>query len=253
MIKKTIISAFSFLILGLTPSSPAFAQSVDELILMTENYPPLNFSANGRLQGISVDLMDALLKKLGSRLTRHDIQLLPWARGYATILNTRNTCLFAMTRTREREPLFKWVGPICSSRIVLIAKKTRHIRIRSASDLWNYKIGAVRNDVGEQLLLEKGVAKEALEIVTLPDHNAKMLRADRIDLWACGEIVAKWVLKQNGLRPGEFTTAYVLLEGDQYIAFHRDTPDALINKFQSALDELKRQGTVKKILDTYVK
>jgi polar amino acid transport system substrate-binding protein len=148
--------------------------------------------------------------------------------------------------------LFKWVGPICSSRIVLIAPKSKKIKIQSINDLRKYKTGVVRDDVGEQLLLKKGITKESLEIVTSPDLNAKMLKAGRIDMWAYGEIVAKWILKQNGIRPEEFATAYVLLEGDQYFAFHKDTPDALINKFQGALDELKRQDAVKKIVDKYL-
>ena len=52
----------------LTFSPPAvLGQSVDDLTIMTENYPPYNFEKDGRLQGISVDLMVLMLEKVGSR------------------------------------------------------------------------------------------------------------------------------------------------------------------------------------------
>jgi polar amino acid transport system substrate-binding protein len=233
----------------------ASAESVDDFIIMTEAYPPLNFEQEGKLQGIAVDIMVLMLEKLGSTLTREDIQLLAWARGYEELQKQEHTCLFSTTKTAERTPLFKWVGPILTSRNVLIARKDRHISIQSIEDLKNYEIGVVINDIGEQLLLQSGFEIQDLQRVGGTDATRKnilKLNAGRIDLWSYGEIVANWELKSYGFKPNEYETVYVLAEGDLYFAFHKNTSDALIQQMQTTLDELRREGEIQKIIEKYI-
>lgn len=249
--KTMAVVMLCFLLLQATAPSIAPAQTVDDLTIMTESYPPLNFSRNGQLQGVSVDLMDDLLKKVNSKLSRRDIELVPWARGYLNLRTQKNTCLFSMTRTRERENLFKWVGPICTSRIVLIAPKASRISVKSVDDLKKFRIGVVRDDVGELLLVEKGIKREELSIVASPERNADKLKAGRIDLWACGDMVARWIMKEKGLNPQDYETVFVLTDSEQFYAFHIDTSDQVIRKFQSALNELKQQGRIKRLLERY--
>ena len=87
----------------------------------------------------------------------------------------------------------------------------------------------------------------------------KMLNAGRIDLWSYGEITAKWLLKSYGFNPEDYEMVYVLSETETHYAFHLDTPDSLIQKFQQTLDELKKQpadggkSEYEKILEKYVK
>ena len=58
--------AFVLLALVLAIGSGARAQSVDELTIITENYPPYNFNKDGELRGMAVDLMVEMLKRNGS-------------------------------------------------------------------------------------------------------------------------------------------------------------------------------------------
>ena len=49
-----------------------------KLVYLTEQYPPFSFQENGKLMGISVDLMDKMLTKMDSNLNGSNIELLPW-------------------------------------------------------------------------------------------------------------------------------------------------------------------------------
>jgi len=231
----------------------AEAQTVDDLLLMTEAYPPLNFVQDGQLQGISVDLMARMLEMLHAKTTRADIAILPWARAYKNLQTKANTCLFAMMRTPEREPLFKWVGPIAPSRVVLTAPKYKQVKIQSVQDLKKYRVGVVIDDIGEQTLVEQGLDKGTFVASSTPDLCANQLEKGRIDLWAYDELVTKWVLKKQGFDPADYETVYVLKSGEYFIAFHNDTPDALIRHFQQALDDLNVAGEVRKITEAYSK
>jgi polar amino acid transport system substrate-binding protein len=242
------------IVCGLLFSTTLFAQSVDDLVFITEDYAPLNFSKDGKVQGISVDVMVEMLKVAGSKKTREDIMLQPWARGYKQALNKKNTTLFAMSRTEAREELFKWVGPIIPSNIVLVAKKSRGIKINSVEDISQYNtIGVVRDDIGEQMLLELGISKKQLHQTNSGTSTAKMLDKGRVDMWAYGRIVALWNIKELGFNPGDYEEVYTLKESQQYFAFHKDTESTIIAKLQNALDELRSNGKLNEIVSTYLK
>lgn len=229
-----------------------FSQSVDDLYLMSEQFPPYNFEKDGRLQGISIDLMALCLDKLNSHLTREDIRILPWARSYKLLQERESTVLFAMTRTAQRENLFKWVGPISSSKNVLLARKDSQITIDSPEDIHRYRIGAVRDDAGEQLVHDQfGLERGEVELTSKANSSLQQLKSGRIDLFAYDENVARWVMKEEGLDPDEYETVYIMSEGFHYFGFNKETPDELIEQFQRVLDELRKEGTVDLIQKRY--
>lgn len=256
-----MLKKIASLMLGLTLivvfSVPSFvgAQSVDDIKFMTENYPPFNYSDNGKLQGISVDLIVAMLEKMNVKQSRDNIALVPWARGYQTALKKKDTCIFATTRTEEREKLFKWVGPISSTTISLVAKKEKNIKISSVEDIKAFSVGAVINDIGQELLVNAGIDSKKLDLlggINVIQQSIQKLNANRIDLFSYEENVFKWELKKNGFNLDDYVTVYTLKKGELYYAFNIETPDPLIQQFQSVLDELRQDGTHQKILDVYL-
>ncbi|MCF6178218.1 MAG: transporter substrate-binding domain-containing protein [Geopsychrobacter sp.] len=236
---------------GIACTTSAFAQTADDLTYMTEEYPPFNFQINGKLQGISIDLLEKVFQQIGANKSRADIQLIPWAKGYEAVKNQPNTVLFAMTRTEARESLFKWVGPLAPARIVVMARKADGIKIDSVADLNKYKIGAIREDIGEQLLLSGGVSKDSVDASSSIEANIKKLDRGRIDLWAYDQTVAMYAIKKAGYNPQDFESVYVLKDGALYYAFNKGTDEGLIQKFQTALDAVKQSGEYAKILGAY--
>lgn len=235
-------------------SLQTWAQPVDDLTFITEDYPPFNFERDGRRQGIAVDLLTEMLALAGAKKSRADIKVWPWARGYETAQKERNTVLFSTTRTEAREHLFKWVGPIMPSRIVLVAKKAHRIRLASAEEInrSGYRVGVVREDIGGQLLAKMGVEKERLVLANSGISLAKMLQADRIDLWAYGAPVIMWNLKELGFSASEYEEVFTLTESQHYyFAVNKATDDAVVAKLQMALEHIKASGKFNEIVARY--
>jgi ABC-type amino acid transport substrate-binding protein len=206
---------------------------------MTEEYPPYNYTENGKLKGISVDLMEEIFKYMGSNLTVNDIKVFPWSRAYALIKMQRNTMLFSTIKTEYSEKLFKWAGPIDNTRIALITKKSRNVKINSINDMAEYKIGVIKDDIGKMILLSKGLKKDTFKEFNNIKSLIKKLASNRIDLWLYESKVAKWILKNSGEDPEDYEEVYILKASDLYFAFHKDTPDSFINKFQESLEAVK--------------
>lgn len=231
------------------------ADTVNDLEILTENFAPFNFYRDGKIQGISVDLLHKILKRTGATKSRKDFRVLPWTRGYRTALQIKNTILFTTARSKTRETLFKWVGPIIKNRSVLIAKKARNIRIKDKDDLNRYIIGVVVDDAGEQNLLQAGVSHKNIYRTVSETGGAnlgKMLAADRIDLWAYGEITAFWNLKESGFLPEEYEVVYVLQESEAYFALNKDTDDMIVSQLQRALDAIRNSGEFNTVVQNYL-
>ena len=213
----------------------------DELLILTENYPPFNYEEDGELQGVFVDIIVEMLKISDLKLYKKDIKIWPWSRGYSTLQKRKNTVLFATAQTKERKVLFKWIGPVFLQTYNLIAKKTSNIQIEDIDDIKKYKIAAIRDDVGEGLLLSNSLDK-INEIIRLNDAvpALKMIDKGRADLFSYAYKSALWYAKQAGLKTEDFKSAYVFQKKHLYYAFNKDTDEKIIRTFEKAFIEIKK-------------
>ncbi len=231
------------------------SESFEDIRFMTEYYPPFSYSDKGEIKGIFPDILMEIGKNMNSPFSRDRISLLPWARGYNFILKNKKSCLFGMVKSEEREPLFKWAGPVMDFKNNLIAKTSRNIHLNTLEDIGNLKIGVVKDDITEKVLLASGIAAGNL-VYAFGEEAAKelclQLNKGLIDLWACDEITARWLLKKNALDPHHFTSVYILQHTDGYFAFSKDVSNDFIKAFQAELDNIKKKPVYQQILHTYL-
>jgi ABC-type amino acid transport substrate-binding protein len=166
------------------------------------------------------------------------------------IQNKENQILFSMTRTQQRENLFKWVGPVAPNRWVFFAKKGSGIKISSLDDARKIgKIGTYRDDAAELFLKEQGFTN--IDSVINDYQNVLKLMAGRVDLWIVGELQGVFKAKSKDVDPAQLEKVFDVQDTQLYIAFSRNTPDRAIQAWQKALDAIKADGTYDKILTKY--
>ena len=215
----------------------------EELTILTENLPPLNYVDNGVLVGPSVEIVKAIQKKIGSK---EPIQVYPWSRAYKMAEEEKNVVLFGMTYTKVRQGKFKWVGPLAIKRDILVAKQDSGIAINSLEDAKKVKrIGILLDDTRGRLLASHGFTN--LEPVSDEQLNAKKLALGRIDLWAYKIPGLRTVCDLAGVDHKLFKEVYHLREIELMIAFSKLTPDTIVKKWQKAFDEIAADGTILKI------
>ncbi len=212
--------------------------TLSSLRYITEHSPPYNYLEDGVLKGPAVDLLLAATARAGSPITRGSILVQPWARAYRNALEGPNTVLFNTIRTEERETLFKWAGPTGTEKYVLVARRAQSIQITKPADIFQYRVGAVREDVGEAYLRELGVPARAITLTSSVDNLGKMLKANRIDLWAFGEDGWRQSLTDSGIDVDDYEAVYLLKKNDYFFAFSLDVDDALVKRMQWAIDAI---------------
>jgi len=86
------------------------------------------------------------------------------------------------------------------------------------------------------------------------NKNIKKLVKNRIDLWPSLRTAGLYNSSKMGYK-GKITPIdnVIIFQGDLYIAVNKKTDDKIIQKWQKALDELRKEGVVDKIIRKYEK
>ncbi|WP_462379775.1 substrate-binding periplasmic protein [Pseudomonas sp. Marseille-QA0892] len=121
--------------------------------IVTEELPPYNMTVDGKLTGMSTEVVKAVLADVGIDAT---FQAMPWARAYDTALHGENVMIYSIARTPERESQFKWVGMVAPMRWYLYSAASRPLALQTLDQAMPYQIATVKQDVGEQYLTERG-------------------------------------------------------------------------------------------------
>ncbi|MDD2160089.1 transporter substrate-binding domain-containing protein [Pseudomonas sp. MIL19] len=214
-----------------------------ELRLYTEEYRPLSYSDNGRLTGMAVEVVELLVERTG-QATR--IELVPWTRGYHQIRREANSGLFAMVRTPEREALFQWVGPIAQGRTSFYARRGAGLAIRELKDLERFSSLVLPKRWYSYEYL-RGLGLKNLHGVPTPQHMVKMFKHGRSELMVASNLVLAEMLAQQGMRPEEVELQFTFMANNSYIGFSKSSDPALVQRWQHALEQAGRDGSLQKI------
>jgi polar amino acid transport system substrate-binding protein len=68
---------------------------------------------------------------------------------------------------------------------------------------------------------------------------------------AYGKHAVMWMLGLYGFNSHDYTSAHTIQEGDLYYAFNKEVNDAVVDRFQKALDTVKADGRFDTILERY--
>jgi polar amino acid transport system substrate-binding protein len=221
------------------------ARAEESLRAVTEELPPYSMLRDGKVTGMSTEVVEAILQQAGLSAP---ITSMPWARTYDIALHAENVLIFSLTRTVEREALFQWVGGIASSQLYLYSLAARPIVLDNLDQARAYQIGTVKNDVSEEFLVNQGfeVGKN-LQSSNKYESNYEKLKLGHIDLWVSNELNAHYLARQSGTDP-----AYRLVPSlwipqlshtqGLYLACSLKTPAATVERLRAALQAIKANG-----------
>lgn len=229
------------------------ASSLEKIQWLSEHYAPYNFvDDQGNPSGMTTEVLQTLFKRLGAEVDPDKIVFLPWARSYRTIQIRPDHGLFSTTITPRREELFQFVGPIVPITVVLIAERSKQLSINSVDDMNQLRIGTVKDDIGEQLLLDAGVSPQAIQHTSYADNLVIQLIRGRLDAIAYAALPTFYYMKQLGAEIGDYQVVHVFSEGQMGVAFHPDSDPFALACLQQELEKLKVEGGVEEVIKRYM-
>ncbi|NQY94898.1 MAG: transporter substrate-binding domain-containing protein [Campylobacteraceae bacterium] len=226
------------------------------LTIYTEEFPPFNYTNNKQIEGVSTDIVNAIMKKTYFDYT---IISIPWARAYKMSQEEPNSLIFSMSRRVKREKLFKWIGIIVPSVHSVFSLKSRDdIEINALDDLKQYQIGTTIEDARETYLVNKGFELSKFQRVAGKSaylQNYKKLKKERIDVWPMTDAVMNFIVRKAGDEPSKvLKKVYEFSElstGGYYLAASLSTSDEVVNELKKVLEDFKKTLAYKKILQKW--
>jgi len=237
-------------LLGMMAVMAVRAETIE---VVTEEYPPFNYSEGSEIKGLSTEVVRAVLReaKLEGKIT-----VVPWARALSYSQENSNVLIYTIGRNAKRESLYKWIGPIAQNSSVLFAlSKRTDIKINSLEDAKQYSIATVNEDVREQYLVQKGFVKgKGIDSSNKYEQGFQKLNAGRVDLWSINELVGYWIANEEKMPKTALRKVFQLSEvsGDYYMAFSQKTSDELVSRLRAALDKVKQSGEYERIQKKYM-
>lgn len=206
--------------------------------LTTEEYPPFNMLDERTKEptGITVDKVVELMRRAREPFT---ITSYPWPRAYQMALQTENTCVFSTSRTKEREALFTWIGPLAKSDWAIFARADDVRKPKTLEDVRPFTIGGYNNAATGEYLKLHGYKVD----LAINDHlNIQKLLKNRIDFWATGDLLGKYLIGKAGLT-GQIVPLFKFELSELYVACNRSMNPQRADEFNRILKEMDRDGS----------
>lgn len=224
---------------GFAALPQAHATDTVAVKILTEEYPPLNFMADGKVTGQATEVVRELLQRTD---TEADIRMVTWEEGYTAVLARPNTALYSVVMTPERKDRLRWMGPIGALETNLYALKGSGSRITHLEEAKNVpKISTVAGYYSEQALTNEGftnLESSASEKAAL----RKMLNGEA-QLFVSTNTAMPAALEQVGATMDDVERVFTLSTDLTYVAFSLATSADLVDHWQETLNKMKRDGT----------
>ncbi len=225
-----------------TPAPSTSSAAGVRLRLLSEEFPPINFTEAGQPSGLAVEVVQQVMVRLGQVVP---IEFLPWARAYRDAQGRQPIALFSAARIPERERLFQWAGPIVTFYSSFYARAGAE-RLKRFDDARHAEdVLVVRDWYTAQQLASEGFKN--LRYVSDPIQGLRMLLAGRSSLFATERISMPSTLQSAGIGPDALAEVYTYASSDGYIAFSPGTPRRVVAAWQGEIDAMKRDGSFQAI------
>lgn len=251
---KSNLFCYLAVLLGMV-TLPSISQEVylqPHIEVVTEHLPPFQISTPTQILGFATEIVSTALS---STPYTFKISLYPWARSYNMALNKKNTCIYSIARTPERENEFIWVNTIAKRNVSLVGLTKKSLSINSFEDAKKYMTAVIRDDVTHQLLVSKGF-KEGVNLLVVNNTHSLLtllVKRESIDLILIDGYTVKYRAQFNNLDPKIFESVYQLNAKplDYYFACNINTPPEVIKQLRHSINQMKVTGQFDKIINEW--
>ncbi|MDD1729355.1 MAG: transporter substrate-binding domain-containing protein [Methanospirillum sp.] len=209
----------------------------DPITVYTESNPPFSYiNQTGEINGSMVLLVQHLADRTQ---TKYTLDLRDWSSAYENVLSTPNTAIFPIVQTSNRTPLFKWVGPVDQMEYAFYCRSSEVMNVSSLEDISGAGIIAVPKETARHHMLKDANITNLLPVSTDAEAIDAVLHG-KADIWLGTRNMYNDGREAFGADLNQLMLINSWKSVPLYIAFYKDTPDSLIERWQQEFDDLNR-------------
>lgn len=245
-----VAAAFSLVLVGCGSDSSNTSTSNNKKIVigLDDNFPPMGFrDKDNNLVGFDIDLAKATAEKLGREV---EFKPIDWASKEAELASGRIDAIWnGLSITPEREKQLTFSEPYMNDRQIIVV--TMNSPIQTKNDLKGKVIG-IQDGSTSLVAFEKDqeIASSVKDVKKYADNVAALMDAKegRVDAVVVDSVVGRDYLKT---RPGVYRVLDEDFGGEAFAVGMKKGNDVLAADINKALDELRKDGTMKQISEKW--
>lgn len=227
------------------PSVPgAESRSLDLYIV---DAPPLSMLDEAGLHGIVGDATQEAATRAG--YTLHVIEE-PWARAQQNVRKGADKLIIPLSRTPEREADYTWIAPIMTMDRAFFSLDKRVQNMQQARETFA-RIAVGRGSAQEQKLRAEGFSDSQIYPFEIGENPAQLLLMGRVDAWFNGIPETQVIWRNVSNRTLQVSPS--LMKTDLYLACSKQCNAVLVRHLRAAVEALRKDGTLERIKDVYLK
>jgi polar amino acid transport system substrate-binding protein len=217
--------------------------------IVTENLPPFSFKDGSTVRGASTEVVRAVMDEAGLPYT---IEVLPWKRALDIAQHERDTFIYSVARTEEREGSLAWIGKICDRTLALYCLRERKDLIgHPLSSLGDATIAVIQGDASIEALRKLGFGDRNLHV--LRDAAAELaaihVEEGRSDFFVSNPYRMEYGLKGTPLE-GRFVQHSIVWQGDgYYLAANPASDPHLLSRVGTAFAAMSASGRLRQLFE----
>lgn len=232
------------------PKVEGLVKSGTLTLATTGNFPPFTFvdQKTGAVKGFSIDLGDAVAKRLGLRLANPTVDFAAELQGLSS--GRYDLADSGIWPDAARQKQFLFTPAVASTGFVATTLAKNRGRVTGLTDVKGLRLGAVQGSTREQWATENKSKLDYKSFRAYPGASQAVqdLRNGGIDLIVDDPLLAFYYMKQN---PGVIVTVGdTILSHPLAMAFKKDNA-ALQRQVNGQLSKLLADGTVAKLQKKY--
>ncbi|GAB2898526.1 amino acid ABC transporter substrate-binding protein [Uliginosibacterium flavum] len=226
-------------------TAPAAAPTASKIIIgLDDNFPPMGFrDEKNELVGFDIDLAKEAAKRIGAEV---EFKPIDWNAKEAELNGKRVDALWnGLTITEERKANIAFTTPYLENRQIIIV--TAKSAIKTKADLAGKVVGIQDGSSAvEAVAKDAATAKSLKELKKFGDNVTALmdLTTGRLDALVVDEVTGRYYTTK---KPGEYVVLTENFGTEDYGVGVRKDDTALLAKLQTALDEMKKDGSAAKI------
>lgn len=217
-----------------------------ELTAYTEILVPYQqYDEDENIVGMSVDIVKALAAVSSDTV---DIRIMPWARSYNLALKTKNTLIFSIARTPERESTFLWVGSVAQHQSYIWGLKKKFSKnALSKEQLEKVSFAVARGSHGHKILRESN--HENVVTAVYERQVVDLVHRERADVFMMSRYTLKSLAQDLDINFDDFVPVHKRKKtlSNLYIAFSPGSDTELVKNYRQAYQLLRQNGTLREI------
>lgn len=226
---------------------PVLASAAD-VTLVYEDYPPYEFTKDGALVGIDVDIIREAAKRAGVNPVFNEV---PWKRAMEEVRTGKVDAIFSLFKTDERMEFLHFPSlSLSSEKNVAVVAKGSGKSVKSLDDLKGMTVGVVVDYAygGEfdSMELTRDESSDNVQML-------KKLAKGRTDVAVINQRLLSHLVKGGEVEDAFEPTGLVLAEEGMYVGFSKQSAQgaALAEAFSKALESMKADGFLDSVYAKY--